>query len=62
MSTKIIRIHNPRRNPARVIRDDSPAGIKLDMLTLRALAVAVADELIVRGCVPPTHELMRKIG
>ena len=62
MSQKIIRIHEPRRKPTREYRDDSPQGIKLDMLTLRALAELVVDVMEERGAVPPAHELTRRAG
>ena len=61
MSQKIIRIHEPRRNPRMTYRDDTPAGIKIDMLTLRALAELVVDVMEERGSVPPAHELARRI-
>jgi hypothetical protein len=62
MNEKIIRIHAPRRNPRRTYRDDTPEGVKLDMLTLRALAELVVDVMEERGAVPPAHELTRRVG
>lgn len=62
MSQKIIRIHEPRRKPRRTYRDDTPEGVKLDMLTLRALAELVVDVMEERGAVPPAHELTRRVG
>lgn len=62
MNEKIIRIHAPRRNPRRTYRDDTPEGVKLDMLTLRALAELVVDVMGERGAVPPAHELTRRVG
>lgn len=62
MSQKIIRIHEPRRKLRRTYRDDTPEGIKLDMLTLRALAELVVDVMEERGAVPPAHELTRRAG
>ena len=62
MSQKIIRIHEPRRKPRRTYRDDTPEGVKLDMLTLRALAELVVDVMEERGAVPPAHELTRRAG
>lgn len=59
MNTNIVRINPPRRNP-RAARDDHPEGVRLDMLTIRALSAAAADELIERGGVPPAHELRMK--
>lgn len=59
MKNKIIRIHDPRRNPRRTYRDDTPEGIKLDMLTLRALAELVVDVMEERGAIQPAHELRR---
>ena len=59
---KIIRIHAPRRNPRRTYRDDTPEGVSLDMLTLRALAELVVDVMEERGAVPPAHELTRRDG
>lgn len=53
MNKQSIRIPAPRRNPARAYRDDSPEGIKLDMLTLRALAELVVDVMEERGAIPP---------
>lgn len=43
MTTKIVRIHALWRKPKRAYRDDSPQGINLDMLTLRAMAERVVD-------------------
>lgn len=62
MNEKIIRIHAPRRNPRRTYRDDTPQGVKLDMLTLRSLAELVVDVMEERGAVPPAHELTRRAG
>ena len=62
MSQKIIRIHEPRRKPRRTYRDDSPQGINLDMLTLRALAELVVDVMEERGAVPPSREFYRRAG
>ena len=49
MNTKIVRLHAPRRKA----RDDSPQGLALDMLTLRALAELVVDVMEERGAIPP---------
>ena len=46
MSQKIIRIHEPRRNPRMTYRDDTPAGIKIDMLKLRVLMLKALAELV----------------
>ena len=61
MNEQIVRIHDPRRKPRRTYRDDNPQGIKLDMLTLRALAELVVDVMEERGAVPPAHELTRRV-
>lgn len=61
MSQKIIRIHAQRRKMQRTHRDDTPEGIKLDMLTLRALAELVVDVMEERGAVPPARELTRRV-
>lgn len=60
MSQKIIRIRAQRRKPTREYRDDSPQGINLDMLTLRALAELVVDVMEERGSVPPSYEFYRR--
>ena len=62
MNEQIVRISAQRRKPTREYRDDSPQGIKLDMLTLRALAELVVDVMEERGAVPPAHELTRRAG
>lgn len=38
-------IRKPNRRPMTALRDDSAAGIALDMATIRALASVLADEL-----------------
>lgn len=53
--------HEPQRKPRREYRDDTPEGIKLDMLTLRALAELVVDVMEERGAVPPARELTRRV-
>lgn len=53
MSEKIIRIHAPQCNQRLTYRDDTPIGVKLDMLTLRALDELVVDVMEERGVVPP---------
>lgn len=50
---KSIRIPSPRRNPRRTYRDDTPEGLALDMLTLKALAELVVDVMEERGAIPP---------
>ena len=54
MNEQIVRIRAQRLS-TREYRDDSPQGIKLDMLTLRALAELVVDVMEQRGAVPPAH-------
>ena len=61
MNEQIVRIRAQRRKPTREYRDDSPQDIKLDMLTLRALAELVVDVMEERGAVPPAHELTRRV-
>jgi len=46
MSTKIIRIHEPRRNPRLAYRDDNPIGVKMDMFKLRVLMLKSLAELV----------------
>jgi hypothetical protein len=46
MSQKIIRIRSQRRNPRITYRDDTPAGIKIDMLKLRVLMLKALAELV----------------
>ena len=46
MSQKIIRVRAQRRKPTREYRDDSPQGIKLDMLKLRVLMLKALAELV----------------
>lgn len=62
MNEQIVRIHAPRRKMQRTHRDDTPEGVKLDMLTLRSLAELVVDVTEERGAVPPAHELTRRAG
>lgn len=62
MSQNSVHIHVPQRNTRRSYRDDSPQGINLDMLTLRALAELVVDVMEERGAVPPSHEFYRRAG
>jgi hypothetical protein len=62
MNEQIVRIRAQRRKPRRTYRDDTPEGVKLDMLTLRALAELVVDVMEERGAVPPAHELTRRAG
>lgn len=50
-NTKRLRmIRKPNRRPMTALRDDSAAGIALDMATIRMLAVALADEMERREC------------
>lgn len=46
MNEQIVRIHNPRRKPRRTYRDDTSAGIKIDMLKLRVLMLKALAELV----------------
>lgn len=62
MNEQIVRIHEPWGKMQRTHRDDTPEGVKLDMLTLRALAELVVDVMEERGAVPPSHEFYRRIG
>ena len=62
MNEQIVRIRAQRRKPRRTYRDDTPEGVKLDMLTLRALAELVVDVMEERGAVPPSREFYRRAG
>ncbi|MBK8271380.1 MAG: hypothetical protein IPK83_24900 [Planctomycetes bacterium] len=59
MSTKIIRIHAPRRNPRHPVRGYNQQA--LDTLTLRALAELVVDVMEQRGAIPPRPTWEQKL-
>lgn len=42
---RILAIRKPNRRPVAALRDDSAAGIALDLATIRMLACALADEM-----------------